>query len=236
MTKGGWGMDGNPAVETCGLLAGWLSPSRLWNRPLLDRVLDACGLDLDIARAPDLVVAAGQNLILTDQSDDSALVPHIIGVDDVDTAKALVGVEDHLVRPDAPPLAMPLPAQPWTLGDDFDPAELTQAQRDDIKNAAYNYMFGNSALVASYRGAISRLYSPFRIPVYVARRVSLETEGSLLLNGSAALVVCREMEIAEGGRLTCVTPFNLVAERMSKLEPPSSNHPGEHACPVPMSP
>lgn len=186
----------------------------------LATILRAYGLD-GYRDAADLVtVRQAQLARLTAASpSESAITPVHMETRDIDRYKAWLGTPDEtLGSVDAVVKHFDLPQQAWSRGADFDPADLREDERRDIERASWHYIFGYSPSVASYREAVERVYAPFTLSVFAARKVVVEAGGELLLpEGEPAVLLFEELEIKDGGHLCFMAPFNMTVRHLRKV-------------------
>lgn len=186
----------------------------------LAALLRAYGLD-GYGEAADLVVVRqGQHARLTGAATgESVIAPVHMETRDIDRYKAWIGTPDStLGSVDAVVSHFDLPHRAWNGGGEFDPAELSDAERQDIERASWHYIFGYSPSVASYCEAIQRVYAPFELSVFAARKVVVEAGGELMLpEGVPAVLLLDELEIRDGGHLCFMSPFNLTVRHLRKV-------------------
>lgn len=185
--------------------------------PIYEDILARHGLRGATEPRDTLVVRSGAALHLTTRAGlQSTIAPHLQQLDNLDTFKAWIGVQDERFECGAVPMPTDLPSGPWTGGADFDVDGLSAQQRTDIGLAARCYLFGYSRLVATYRDAITRVYAPFTVAAYMIRHLTIEPGAELTVSGAPALLLFDQIDLYRGGRMVFHDPFSMCVRHLHK--------------------
>ncbi len=177
------------------------------------------GLEEAPERRESLVLGPGESLSLSTRPGvESAVVPHLLRLDDLDQLKTWIGTPDESFERGVFAIPSELPSRPWSGDTDFDADALTEQQRADIDLAARCYLFGFSPLVDTYRDAIVRLYAPFMVAAYMIRKLRIEPGAELTVSGAPALLLFDRIDLYRGGRVLFYDPFAMWVRHLHKHE------------------
>lgn len=188
-------------------------------------LLRAYGLDGYYGARELVHVRHGELACLTSRPGPmSAISPVAMETRDIDRYKDWIGTPDSTLEAGGELVSsFDLPRREWRRGGDFDPRQLTEAELADIERASWHYIFGYSPSVAGYREAIERVYAPFALSIFAARKIVIEAGGELLLpEGEPAVLLFEEMEIEQGGHVRFMSPFNLTVRHLRKVAAPAA--------------
>ena len=150
----------------------------------------------------------------SDLAKHSAIIPKICTAKNLDQYKSWIGRDDTGIE-DTPWV---LPAASWNDRKIHVFSELTPEEVENIEKASWVYLFGNSALVKSYRDIIEFCNAPFEVAVYAARKVIIQPGGSLIVSGMPAILLFEELEIHSQGNLTIYTVCHAKIGTLQKNE------------------
>ena len=162
----------------------------------LEAMLERYGLSLTSAQAQQLVVRAGETVVLSE-----ALPAHMRRTADVAVAKEWIGLPDSLI--DLYPLrGLPeAPLTAWPSGRHADPSTFSAAEAEDVRRATNTYLFGDSRRVPSYKTALEELFGPFEVDVYFVPHIEVEAGATLLVRGRPHAILADTITIQPGGRI-----------------------------------
>jgi hypothetical protein len=153
---------------------------------------------------PSLWVEPQRSVTLTHEGPSTLKGQHLC-TNDLTEYKSWIGCDDTT----APRDYWTLPSRPWKeryveSTDDLSPQEL-----EDLERAGWAYLFGNSAVVSSYRGLLEHLRAPFYATLYAVDSIHIASNAKLVVAGrNPAFLLCNELVIENGGQLQIFTAFN----------------------------
>lgn len=187
-------------------------PDRYSKRPqmsVFDQAMSQLKIDISMIEQPELIVRSGEHAHLNADASDSALSPILRQFETIDEVKEILGFSDDVVVSGQMPQP-PLPQKEWTLGTDFDRDALCCGNLRNLEQAAYAYLYGDSALISDdYKAAINYYYHPFEVAVYAACNLVIEPDATLEVSGKPAFLLFDHIDIRDGGNLSVKTSFNI---------------------------
>ena len=167
----------------------------------IDDVLAEFGLEKNNI-SDSLIIDKDASMHLnSDLNQHSAIIPKILTTNDLDQYKSWVGRVDIGIDN----TQWVLPTAPWKAKTISDFDELTVEEKENVEKAGWVYLFGNSALVKSYREIIEFSHAPFEVAVYAVRKVTIRSGGSLIVSGIPAVLLFEELNIHSPGNLQIYT-------------------------------
>jgi len=162
--------------------------------------------------AISLTVPAGQRLVLSEIA-----MPVLRATADIADYKEWIGLSDAHVEQETLEGLPALPRHAWNgrIVDTLD--DLTADELADVQAAANTFLWGDSRLVRSYKGALERLYGPFEVDVYVVSRLVVEPGAKLVVSGRPTALLCDSIELHDGGSLLLHTVTRTWVQALHKL-------------------
>lgn len=166
-----------------------------------------------------LIVKSGSNLVISTTLDsEESFQPCLRTTNNLDQFKAWIGMSDSLFEQGVFSQTEDLPLKSWTPKPVTDKSKLTPTEQQEIERASYNYIFGNSKLVESYKEIVETLHAPFEIAVCAIKKVVIEPGSSLIIQGSRpAVLIFGELEIIEDGQVKIYAPTNMTVQKLCKI-------------------
>ncbi|MCG8367929.1 MAG: hypothetical protein MJA27_31925 [Pseudanabaenales cyanobacterium] len=180
----------------------------------VDDVLTAFGLQKYDILDSLLIGNNVQKNLSSDLEKHSSITPKIFITKNLDQYKSWIGRDDTGVE-DTPWV---LPTALWNDRKISVVNELTPEEVENVEKAGRVYIFGNSALVRSYREIIEFCNAPFEVAVYAARKVIIKPGGSLIVSGIPAILLFEELEIHSLGNLAIYTVCHAKIGTLQKIK------------------
>jgi len=181
----------------------------------LDRSFDdtVAAYGLRSSDAISLTVPAGARLALSDLA-----TPVLRATADIAQYKEWIGLSDALVEQETLEGLPALPKHAWPqdrIVGSLD--DLTAEELADVQAAANTWLWGDSRLVRSYKGALERFYGPFEVDVYLVSRLIVEPGAALVVSGRPTALLCDSIELHDGGSLALHTVTRTWVQALHKL-------------------
>lgn len=133
----------------------------------------------------------------------------------IDEVKRLIGIPDSTFErgaSDAHIKYVPPPRYGDSTSVTF--LALTQAEKDELENAAYAYLFGNSTKVAAWRGPINRLLLPRELSFVAVENVVVKPGSPLYLTNPS--YTFGAVTIEQGGQIIVQADTSVNAKLVAK--------------------
>lgn len=148
-------------------------------------------------------------------TESCTLERRLVATSDIDRYKEWIGIPDREIRsgekqptPQRPRWLRP-PARFRTEG------ELSSEDHLELNRAVAAYVWGDSAMMRQWRGAIRRHASSFTLDVIVADTIHLQRGGRLVIAERPTLLVVRHL-ILDGGTLTMTVDGHVVVDHLEQ--------------------
>jgi len=179
------------------------------------------GLDMSSVYLKPIKVGSGSRPTVWAQkdNDDCPFRHNVVRIKDLDEVKELFGYPDEMVRSSKIAKVSEHLKKPWSGAKVNKMSELSKEDREKLTSAAKNYVFGDSAHVASYKEAIEKLLGPFDFAAYNADNIVVDKDHPWIIQGPNPVIInVGSITIIEGGQIKVETIARINAESLIKEE------------------
>jgi hypothetical protein len=170
-------------------------------------------------RCQELIVRSGQLCTLdTTPGAVGAVRPRLLATRDLDQLKAWIGVPDRAYESgELPQRAVPS-WSPWLADGSASEAE-ESATADALSQARQAYVHGYSKLIERGKPQIEEFFGEFRVACFAIRRVVVEPQAGLVVQGSLpAVLIIGEFCLGGAGALRLFTETRMCVDQLVKSD------------------